>query len=108
MEWVLGHMEDADFNDPLPPPPGAAAAAGSGTAAAAPDPESVAMLSSMGFTSEQVRAPASLICTVLSTVFLRWEQCLSYGLRDARPVRLLAHALNTYGDFHADRVCCPP
>lgn len=20
MEWVLGHMEDADFNDPLPPP----------------------------------------------------------------------------------------
>ena len=59
MEWVLSHMEDADFNDPLPAPPAVAAAqdgARSGASSApAPDPESVAMLSSMGFTSDQVR-----------------------------------------------------
>lgn len=27
MEWVLSHLEDADFNDPLPPPAVAAPAA---------------------------------------------------------------------------------
>lgn len=32
-EWVFAHMEDADFNDPLPPP-GAPAGAGSSDAAA--------------------------------------------------------------------------
>ena len=53
MEWVLGHMEDADFNDPLPAP-AAAAAAPLQASAAAPDPGSVAMLSAMGFTTGQV------------------------------------------------------
>ncbi|KAK3270733.1 ubiquitin-specific protease ubp14 [Cymbomonas tetramitiformis] len=50
MEWVFAHMEDPDFNDPLPPP-GATAAA---PAATAPDPEAVATLSAMGFTVPQV------------------------------------------------------
>jgi len=50
MEWVFAHMEDADFNDPLPAP-GAADAAAAG--AAPVDPESVGMLSSMGFTTVQ-------------------------------------------------------
>ena len=30
MEWVFAHMEDADFNDPLPPPGSEPAAAGGG------------------------------------------------------------------------------
>jgi len=55
MEWVLAHMEDADFNDPLPSP-----AAGGDTQQAAEagagDPESVALLSSMGFTDAQATA----------------------------------------------------
>ena len=54
-EWVLAHMEDADFNDPLPEP----AAAGSAPTAEADsgaDAESVALLSSMGFTDAQAAA----------------------------------------------------
>eukprot|EP00887_Chlorella_sp_A99_P001793 scaffold19.g1793.t1 len=52
MEWVLSHMADADFDDPLPPP---------GTAGAAPalpevSPESLMMLTSMGFTDRQATA----------------------------------------------------
>uniref|UniRef100_A0A061RBY0 Ubiquitin carboxyl-terminal hydrolase n=1 Tax=Tetraselmis sp. GSL018 TaxID=582737 RepID=A0A061RBY0_9CHLO len=46
MEWVFSHMEDPDFNDPLP----------SGGAPTDCDPEAVSMLMSMGFTEEQVRA----------------------------------------------------
>ena len=57
MEWVFGHMEDADFNDPVPA--AAAAAAGAAVAgagaAAAPNPESVMMLTSMGFTVGRCR-----------------------------------------------------
>ena len=62
MEWVLSHMEDADFNDPLPDTGQAAAAASAGGAAgtaggqAAADPESVAQLSAMGFTDTQAAA----------------------------------------------------
>ena len=52
MEWVLGHMEDADFNDPMPSA-GAAAAAGGAKAA---DPEQVSMLEGMGFSEEQAKA----------------------------------------------------
>jgi len=51
MEWVFAHMEDPDFNDPLPPP-GAAPAPGTGPGAG-PDPEAAAMLESMGFTRDQ-------------------------------------------------------
>jgi hypothetical protein len=39
MEWVFAHMEDPDFNDPLPPP--AAAAAGAGAQQQQQDPEKV-------------------------------------------------------------------
>ena len=56
MEWVLAHMEDADFNDPLPPR-SAPVPSGGGEpdqAAAAPAPESLAMLESMGFSQKEV------------------------------------------------------
>ncbi|KAG2446804.1 hypothetical protein HYH02_008364 [Chlamydomonas schloesseri] len=61
MEWLLGHLEDPDVNDPLPVPgaaPAAAAAAGAGAAAAAPeaDPEKVSTLSGMGFSEEHAKA----------------------------------------------------
>ena len=53
MEWVLSHMEDPDFNKPLPAPSSAPAAAPQQRSQAA-DPEQVAMLGAMGFTTEQV------------------------------------------------------
>lgn len=60
MEWVLGHMEDADFNEPLPDPSASAQsglASTSAPAAQAPaDPESVMMLASMGFSDQQAAA----------------------------------------------------
>ena len=60
MNWVLEHMGDADFNDPLPAPGATAAAAASPAAdaagAAAADPESLVMLTSLGFTDRQASA----------------------------------------------------
>eukprot|EP00877_Chromochloris_zofingiensis_P011173 jgi/Chrzof1/6309/Cz18g03010.t1 len=63
MEWVLSHLEDADFNDPLPPPAVAAPAApgATATATAGPDPEHVAMLEGMGFNRDA--ATAALMAT---------------------------------------------
>ncbi len=58
MEWVFSHMEDPDFNDPLPDP-AAAAATGSGGGGGGDDDadaESVAMLEGMGFNSQQAKA----------------------------------------------------
>ncbi len=51
MNWVFEHMEDADFNDPLPAPATAAAAtaAATGEAAGEADEESVGLLMSLGF-----------------------------------------------------------
>ncbi len=60
MEWVLAHMEDADFNDPLPAPAAAAGAAAAPASAKAADPDSLAMLTGMGFTSEQVSSSVPL------------------------------------------------
>ena len=56
MEWVLNHMEDADFNDPWP-----AAASSAASPAAAPgfDAETVSMLEGMGFSTAQVMPPAA-------------------------------------------------
>jgi len=48
MNWVMSHMEDADFNDP-PTAPG-------GGATAAANQESVMMLCSMGFTDAHAEA----------------------------------------------------
>ncbi len=53
MEWVLSHMEDPDFNEPLPAPSSAPTAAPQQRSQTA-DPEQVAMLGAMGFTTEQV------------------------------------------------------
>ncbi len=47
MNWVLEHIDDPDFNDPLP-------SAGNGSSVAASDPASVEQLGNMGFTAEQV------------------------------------------------------
>jgi hypothetical protein len=52
-EWVFAHMEDPDFNDPLPPPGGAPAASGGAPAA---DPEAVSSLTAMGFGSDAAEA----------------------------------------------------
>ncbi|KAL0051048.1 hypothetical protein WJX82_001112 [Trebouxia sp. C0006] len=61
MEWVLGHMEDANFNEPMSQPsetaaPSQTSAAGSASAGPAADPETVMMLVSMGFTDAQAAA----------------------------------------------------
>jgi len=55
-EWVFAHMEDADFNDPLPPP-GSSGQAGGGGGGGGPEasPEAIEMLSAMGFTERQAR-----------------------------------------------------
>jgi ubiquitin carboxyl-terminal hydrolase 5/13 len=56
MEWVFAHMEDPDFNEPLPPPEApAGGGGGGGGAASAPDPEAIAMLGAMGFTEHQAK-----------------------------------------------------
>ena len=52
MEWVFAHMEDADFNDPIPDPSAAVPAQND------PSPESVMMLTSMGF--DEAAAHAAL------------------------------------------------
>ena len=74
MEWVLGHMEDADFNEPLPDssaaaPPGPASTSAPASEAAA-DPESVMMLASMGFTDVQAAAALKVSPSLL--------QCLGW------------------------------
>lgn len=57
MNWVLGHMEDADFNDPLPN-----ASSSDGAPEGAADPESIMMLVSMGFTDQQATAALKVGC----------------------------------------------
>ena len=73
MEWVLSHMEDANFNEPLSQPAEAAGQASQSgaaqNAAAAADPESVMMLVSMGFSNQQAAA-ALKVCSYLSALLL--------------------------------------
>lgn len=52
MNWVLEHMEDADFTSPMTAPDAAVEPSSAG----GPDPEMIMMLSSMGFTDEQAKA----------------------------------------------------
>ena len=54
MEWVLSHMEDPDFNEPLPASSSSQVPAQQQSSQKAADPEQVAMLGAMGFTPEQV------------------------------------------------------
>ncbi|GFR49487.1 hypothetical protein Agub_g11426 [Astrephomene gubernaculifera] len=56
MEWLLGHLEDPDINEPLPDPSTAANAASSAPAPAAADPEKVTQLTSMGFSDTHAAA----------------------------------------------------
>ncbi len=74
MEWVLGHMEDANFNEPMSQPsetaaPSQTSATGSASAGPAADPETVMMLVSMGFTDAQAAAAlkVSMLCCLLGT-----------------------------------------
>ena len=72
MEWVLQHMEDPNFNDPLPDPAAASAAQlssapAAGAASAAVNPESVAMLTSFGFNDVQASAALQARYTTLNT-----------------------------------------
>uniref|UniRef100_A0A7S1TC20 Ubiquitin carboxyl-terminal hydrolase n=1 Tax=Compsopogon caeruleus TaxID=31354 RepID=A0A7S1TC20_9RHOD len=48
MAWVLNHMDDPDFNDPVP--------VTNGTALNVPDPNAIAMIASMGFNDRQAQA----------------------------------------------------
>ncbi|KZP06271.1 ubiquitinyl hydrolase [Athelia psychrophila] len=48
MEWLFGHMEDADIDEPIPVPAGGGAAAGP-----EPSADQIAMLADMGFTPAQ-------------------------------------------------------
>ncbi|PBK81751.1 ubiquitinyl hydrolase [Armillaria gallica] len=48
MEWLFGHMEDPDIDDPIQP-------TSSSAAAFEPSPDQVSMLSDMGFTPAQAR-----------------------------------------------------
>lgn len=52
MEWVLQHMDDPDFNDPIQSKSAASAPGGS----AAANPDHVAALCAMGFTGQQAEA----------------------------------------------------
>ena len=68
MEWVLSHMEDPDFNDPLP-----ASSSSQAPAPAQPqssqkpaDPEQVSILEAMGFTPQQVLCYLVLACDSLT------------------------------------------
>jgi len=58
MEWVFAHMEDADFNDPLPDPSATPTTQPTTTTSEA-NPESVAMLTSMGFDAAAATAALS-------------------------------------------------
>ena len=59
MEWVFAHMEDADFNDPLPDP-SATPTTQPTTKTSEANPESVAMLTSMGFAAAAATAALSV------------------------------------------------
>lgn len=58
MNWLLGHAEDPDINDPpaTPAAPGSAAAAPSAAAGGGADGEALAQIQEMGFTAKQARA----------------------------------------------------
>jgi hypothetical protein len=82
MEWVFSHMEDPDFNDPLPDPDPdpVAAAAAPPAAAAAVDPEKLSMLTAMGF--EVDAAEAALFATGVARQLSR--SCTTqHGVRTA-------------------------
>ncbi|KAF8154934.1 ubiquitin carboxyl-terminal hydrolase 14 [Crassisporium funariophilum] len=51
MEWLFGHMEDSDIDDPIQ----VSSSTSGSPAVAEPDPQQVSMLADMGFTSAQAR-----------------------------------------------------
>ncbi|CEM14944.1 unnamed protein product [Vitrella brassicaformis CCMP3155] len=62
LEWLFGHMDDPDLNDPpVTPQPAAAGGGGGGGGAAQLDDEKVANLMSMGFEKDQAE------CALLKT-----------------------------------------
>lgn len=74
MEWVLSHMEDANFNDPLSEPSQASTTGAAEAPPTAADPEAVMMLVSMGFTDQQAAAAlkvSSLVMLLLVIAMFR-------------------------------------
>ncbi len=61
MNWIFEHMEDADFNSPLPDPAAASTSAPAASSSGSEDfsedtLEKVGMIASMGYTEVQARA----------------------------------------------------
>lgn len=56
MNWVLEHMGDADFNDPLPAPSSVGAPSSAVDKGSPVNPEALVMLTSLGFTDRQAEA----------------------------------------------------
>lgn len=101
MEWVLSHMEDDNFNEPLSQPSESAAPAQGPTAGPAADPETVMMLVSMGFTDSQ--AAAALKVSMSTSC----HKALAVDLRSASPVRgLLASVYQKLSETgHTSNMC---
>lgn len=55
MEWLFGHMEDADIDTPVDLGGGGGGSGGAAAAAAAADPEKIEMLGAMGFGAPQAK-----------------------------------------------------
>ncbi len=63
-EWVFAHMEDPDFNDPLPAALAGSAAPAGGAGGSGGDPvdaEAVGVLAGMGFTAPQAEAALKVL-----------------------------------------------
>lgn len=58
VEWLMGHLDDPDINDPLPltRPPSSSATISCGAAGEEPDAEAVSNLIALGFDERSVRA----------------------------------------------------
>merc|ERR1719272_1035041 len=71
MEWVFAHMEDPDFNDPLPPP-GAPEPAAAPAAATEPDEGILAQLISMGFSENGSKRAAIAVKNSSGEAAMEW------------------------------------
>ena len=82
MEWVLSHMGDSDFDEPMPASSSSHSQQQSSQKPA--DPEQVAMLAAMGFTPEQVLPPA-----FVGELGFRIQVCVSSVCHATDPIALL-------------------
>ena len=61
MDWVLGHMEDANFNDPIQAVDNAKSSQAPQSTEYIANAEMLVMLTSMGFTERQVHAFVAIV-----------------------------------------------